>query len=144
MPSWGFELVEREGLLFKKFTDIPFTGNVNTNIQKGFVKNGKREDYWNFFHSNTGQLSGKGIYKNGNFDGIWMFYWDNGQLRDKGNYKDGNREGSWIGYWENSKLRYEGDYKKGTKDGLWHWYNKDGTVDKEITGTYKEGVKVTN
>jgi hypothetical protein len=36
------DLVKREGLLYKKFTNVPFTGEVEGKKQ-GRVKNGKRE-----------------------------------------------------------------------------------------------------
>jgi len=36
----------------------------------------------------------------------------------------------------------EGDYKDGKKDGPWVGYIYDGTVDKEWTGTFKDGKKV--
>ena len=36
----------------------------------------------------------------------------------------------------------QGIYKDGKRDGPWVNYNKDGTVSKKYTGTYKNGVKV--
>ena len=60
------DLVETNGLYYKKFTDVPFTGKV------------------------TGQLNGK--IKNGKRRGLWKIYYDNGQLRGKGNFKDGKQE----------------------------------------------------
>ena len=66
------DLVKRDGLSYKKFTEVPFTGDIT----------GKR----------------KGSYKNGKEDGSWISYWDNGQLRSKGDYKNGMYDGSWIKY----------------------------------------------
>ena len=56
-------LVIRDGLYFKKFTDVPFIGEV-TGKQQGLFKDGKKE-------------------------GPWVRYHDNGQLREKGTFKDG-------------------------------------------------------
>ena len=64
------DLVEREGIYYKKFTDVPFTGKV-TGQEQGTFKNGKKE-------------------------GSWVNYWDNGQLRLKGDYRDRGREGPWV------------------------------------------------
>ena len=64
------DLVYREGLFYKKFTEVPFTGKV----------------------------TGKG----------------------------------------------QGKLKDGKKDGPWVSYNKDGTVVEKQTGTYKDGVKVSD
>ena len=74
-PSWSVsydDLVERDGVYYKKFSDVPFSGKV-TEIYKGSIKNGKRE-------------------------GAWISYYDNGQLDFKGNYKNGKEEGEWIDY----------------------------------------------
>ena len=57
------DLVERDGLYYKKFTDVPFTGKI-TGKEQGSYKNGKRH-------------------------GDWVTYWDNGRLRRKGKYKNG-------------------------------------------------------
>ena len=88
------DLVEREGTYYKKFTDVPFTGQVE----------GKRQ----------------------------------------GSFKNGEREGSWVGYHENGQLLEKGDYKNGLREGSWVDYNKDGSVSTDATGTYKDGVKISD
>ena len=66
------DLVEREGIYYKKFTDVPFSGKV-TGIEQGTFKNGKKE-------------------------GPWVDYWSSGRLREKGDYKNGNNDGPWVVY----------------------------------------------
>ncbi len=88
------DLVERDGLYYKRFTDVPFDGEVT----------GKEQ----------------GSFSDGMKDGPWVSYWTNGQLLSKGTYKDGKSEGPWV------------------------WYNKDGTVFKSFTGTYKDGEKISD
>ena len=39
------DLVEREGLYYKKFSDTPFTGKV-TGVYQGNFKNGKEDGAW--------------------------------------------------------------------------------------------------
>jgi len=51
------------GLLYKKYTEVPFTGKV-TGKEQGSFRNGKKEGLWVGYHDN-GQLSHKGTYKNG-------------------------------------------------------------------------------
>ena len=61
--GWSLEykdLVKRDGVYYKKFTDVPFTGKI------------------------TGKTTGS--FKNGKLDGSWVAYYDNGQLNFKGNY----------------------------------------------------------
>jgi len=135
------DLVEREGIYYKKFTTVPFTGKVTGQMLQGQFKNGKEEGSRVWYHDN-GQLFGKGDYKNGKREGPWVTYHDNGQLGRKGTYKDGKKEGPWISYWDNGLLMYKGVYKDWKREGPWVSYNKDGTVNEEHTGTYKNDVKV--
>ena len=58
------DLVNRDGLYYKNFTDVPFTGKI--------------VDY----HPN-GQLRKKETHKDGKTDGLWVFYGENGQLLSK-------------------------------------------------------------
>ena len=63
---------------------------------------------------------------------------------EQGSFKNGKREGAWVSYWENGQLRRKGNYKNGNKDGAWVSYNEDETVNKRYTGTYKDGVKISD
>ena len=119
--GWSLEkkdLVVRDGLYYKKFTEVPFTGNI-TGEEKGKLKNGKSE-------------------------GSWIAYWENGQLWYKGDYKNGKQEGSWVHYHENGQLMSKGDYKNGKKEGSWDFYWSNGTVWKDYNGTFKNGVKISD
>ena len=110
------DLVERNGLYYEKFTNVPFTGKTTGKIQ--------------------------GSFKDGKMDGPYVFYWNNGQVHQKGTWKDGKRDGPWVTYWSNGQLYLKGTYKDGVKDGPWIAYRKDGTVHEEWTVTYRNGVKV--
>jgi antitoxin component YwqK of YwqJK toxin-antitoxin module len=134
------DLVYRDGIHYKKYTDVPFTGKVTGNYQGSF-RNGRKHGPW-VEYGKFVQLLSKGTYKNGKRDGPWIKYWDNGQLSSKGTYKDGKLDGPWVGYYDNGQLRYKGTYKDDKRDRPWVGYKKDGTVNDEYTGTYKNGVKV--
>ena len=82
------DLVERDGLYYKEFTDVPFTGDITDKTTQGTFRNGEKEGPWVEYQDN-GQLSYKGTYKVGKEDGPWVHYYPNGQLSDKGTYKDG-------------------------------------------------------
>ena len=110
------DLVKRDGIHYKKFSTVPFTGKTTGKTQ-GTFRNGKRV-------------------------GPWVFYHDNGQLEFKGTYKDGKENGPWVFYHDNGELWFKGTYKDGKKDGPWVSYNEDGTVWERYTGTFKDGVKV--
>ena len=144
--SWSQEvdyldLVQRDGLYYRPFTDVPFTGEV-TGWRQGSIKDGKRIGLWVSYYS-KGQLWDKGNYINGERDGPWISYWDNGQLFYKGNYVNGERHGPWVGYYDNGQLSYKGSHINGMHDGPWIFYNEYGGL-LEISGTYKEGERVSD
>ena len=134
------DLVKRDGLYYKKFTEIPFTGKI-TGRKNGSFKNGKEHGPWVAYWLN-GQLMFKGTYKNGKKDGPWVEYQENGQLDSKGTFKDDKQDGPWVYHFDNGQLWQKGTYKDGKKNGPWVGYKKDGTVDGYFTGTFKDGVKV--
>ena len=110
------DLVRRDGVYYKKFSNEPFTGKI-TGQQKGSLKNGNRE-------------------------GVWLGYYDNGQLWKEGDYKNGKKEGSWVYYHKTGQLFGKGNYKNGETDGFWGHYYKDGTFIGGLTGTYKDGKRI--
>lgn len=169
-PSWGLtmdDLVERDGLYYQKFIDVPFTGEIDEETIKGKYINGKKEGSWIIYYDN-GVLHSKGMYKDDSKDGVWVGYWNNGTLDHKGNWENGKKNGSWtqyhsngklwskgnyingkrvgqwVGYWEKGQLSFKGLYINGLKEGLVMYYNRDGTVDAQNAGTYKNDVKVSD
>jgi len=117
------DLVERDGLHYKKFTDVPFDGKV-TGKEQGSFKDGKKDGPWVRYHDN-GELWSKGTYKNGEWDGPWNYYHDNGGLKRKGTYKDGEEEGLWVSYRDNGQLWTKGTFKNGKLDGVTKHFQQD-------------------
>ena len=111
------DLVFRDGLYYKKFTDVPFTGKI-TGKNQGTIRNGKKDGPWVSYYEN-GQLQSRGTFKDGKKEGPAVGYHDNGQLLIKGTYKDDKRDGPFVSYHFNGKLRSKGTYKNGEKVGDW-------------------------
>jgi hypothetical protein len=107
------DLVKRDGVYFKKRTDVPFTGTT-TGDEQGSVRNGKRVGLWVSFHEN-GQLLFKGTYKDGGLVSPYVYYYDNGQLEYKGTFKDGKLDGPWAKYHKNGQLWFKETFKDGDK-----------------------------
>ena len=110
------DLVYTNGLHYKKFTDVPFTGVVSEKSLRGSFRNGKKDGSWVYYHDN-GRIGFKGTYKDGKSDGPWVSYHDNGQLRSKGTYKDGKSDSPWVSYHDNGQLWFKGTFKDGKEDG---------------------------
>jgi hypothetical protein len=136
------DLVERDGLFYKKLRQVPFSGKI-TGLHQGVLKNGKRDGAWVWYWGN-GQFHTKGNYKNGKQEGAWVKYHSNGQVQFKSTFKNGKRNGAWIRYWRNGQFYSKGKFKNGKQEGAWITYNKDGTVWEEWTGTFKDGKKISD
>ena len=120
-PSLGVDfddLVERDGLFYEKSTDVPFTGDV-TGTKQGFMKKGKRE-------------------------GEWKFYYGDNVLKAQGPYEQGKQNGTFTIYYDNAQVLYKGNYVHGAKEGRFGFYQKDGTVNKQKSGIYKNGEKISD
>jgi antitoxin component YwqK of YwqJK toxin-antitoxin module len=144
-PSWSATLrylVEREGLHYERFTDVPFNGKVTGNEQGSF-KNGKKEGAW-FGYWDNGQLRHQSKYSGGKLEGVFISYYGNGQLRRKGNLRSGNLEGAYISYHQNGQLRRKGNFRSGKLEGAYVYHHKDGTVYKPWSGTFKNGEKISD
>ena len=82
------DLVERNDLYYKKFSDVPFTGEVS-GMESGKFKNGKKNGEFVRFYEN-GQLSSTGNYKDGEQDGLYQFFNKDGSLQLTETWKDGD------------------------------------------------------
>ena len=79
-----------DGLYYKKFTAVPFTGKTTGRIQ--------------------------GSFKDGVLEGPYAAYYDSGRIRKKGTYVNGKEEGPWEFYLKTGKLKpRSGIYKNGVK-----------------------------
>ena len=123
--KWG-DLIVREGLHYKKFTDVPFTGKITGEFQ-GKLKNGKKEGPWVSYHEN-GQLLSKFNYKNGKMEGPWVSHHDNGQIGSEGDFKNGKPDGPWVYYHKNGQLETKATYKNGKEEGPYESHNDNGQL----------------
>jgi len=87
------DLVENpsDGLVYKKFTSIPFSGSVlptSKDPSKGSYKDGRRHGLWETFQQN-GLLLSKGNYKDGKLHGLWEFFDYGGSFSYEEFYVDG-------------------------------------------------------
>jgi antitoxin component YwqK of YwqJK toxin-antitoxin module len=135
------DLIVRDGLYYKKFTDVPFTGKV-TGKKQGQLKNGLKEGLWNYYHDN-GQLHERGNYQKNLKVGNWVSYTKEGELVYKGSFNQGLKQGDWIESrdWMNySKFFLFQDYsshKNGILDGPYKKICRNGNL--RLEGTYKDG-----
>ena len=103
--SYGVEcspnLEEKRGIIFKKGTQIPFSGLLECIDQEG-----------NFTFRES--------YKNGRVNGISELYWSNGKLMSREFYKDGVEDGLSETFNEEGNLLTRGYMKNGKEVGVWY------------------------
>ena len=132
------KLEEREGIMYLKGSDIPYTGKVYylyPNGQKGAeanYKEGKRDGLIVLWHEN-GQKKEEVNMKDGKEDGLYLTWHENGQKSYEGIYKDGEPHGLFLEWHENSKKKLEVNWKDGELISEKFWNSKGEPVD-----TYEE------
>tara|TARA_R110000823_G_scaffold61753_1_gene146954 strand:- start:214 stop:699 length:486 start_codon:yes stop_codon:yes gene_type:complete len=107
------DLIDKNGVFYKKFTNVPFTGRTSGRFQWTY-KDGKEHGPFEAYHEN-GQLQEKQTYKDGKRHGPYekYVYHENGQLSGKVTFKDDKRHGPTEWYYKNGQLEWKGTYKDG-------------------------------
>ena len=85
-------LVERDGRMYLKFSDVPYTG------------------------STTGQKQLN--YQDGKLNGQQLIFRDNGQLAERKNYRDGILHGAAKIYYPNGQLKWQRRFNNGVEHGV--------------------------
>ena len=62
----------------------------------------------------------------------------------RGVIKNGKREGPWVVYWDDGTLKAKGSIKNGKHEGPWVWFVDDGTKIEIVSGTYRDGKKISD
>ncbi len=112
------EVVKRDSTYYKKFSNIPFSGHIES------------------YHPN-GQLKIIGDMSVGKKVGNWVEYYMNGIKKSEGQFAKGKRNGTWVYYFLNANIKEKQFYIEGNKDGLWEKFEVDGTVVQ--TESYQNG-----
>ena len=105
-----------------------------------FVHNGIsqiKENGYNIFYYENGEISSEGTLKNGQPDGFWKTYYENGEIKTEGKRTNFLLDSIWNFYYENGKIYQRITYKENKKNGLLSIYNNKGTLLEE-----KEGDKI--
>lgn len=129
------ELVERDGILYEKFSNQPYSGAV-TGRWVAKVKDGVVDGELLTYHEN-GQLDSQHTLVNGLHEGEFREFHENGSLEYLIDYKNGEAHGSYQRYDENGELQEIAWFTDGKMDGETRYY--DGGYLREVTN-YKNGI----
>ena len=112
------DVVKRDDTYYRKFSNAPFSGQVES------------------YHTN-GQLKIIGEFSYGKKVGEWVEYYMNGIKKNIGQFANGKKDGSWVYYFLNSNIKEKQFYRDGRKDGLWERFDVNGNVVQ--TESYQNG-----
>ena len=112
------EIVKRDDIFYRKFSNTPFSGHVES------------------YHHN-GQLKIIGDLSDGKKVGNWVEYYMNGIKKSEGQFADGKKDGAWVYYFLNAKIKEKQLFIYGNKDGLWEKFDVYGNVVQ--TESYQNG-----
>ena len=126
------KLEEREGIVYLKGSDTPYTGKTFSFHENGEkagevnLKNGKREGLSLRWYEN-GQKKSEVNKKDGKPDGLATWWYKNGQKKMEANMKDGKPDGLTFGWHENGQKKMEANWKDGEEvEGSKKWWNRKG------------------
>ncbi len=112
------EIVKRDDIFYRKFSNIPFSGHIES------------------YHPN-GQLKIVGDLLDGKKVGNWIEYYLSGIKKSEGQFTNGKKDGPWVYYFLNANIKEKQFFIDGYKDGLWEKFDVHGTVVQ--TESYQNG-----
>ena len=103
------EIVKRDDTFYRKFSNIPFSGHIES------------------YHPN-GQLKIVGDLLDGKKVGNWIEYYLSGIKKSEGQFNNGKKDGPWVYYFLNANIKEKQFFIDGHKDGLWEKFDVHGTL----------------
>ncbi|MDT8401068.1 MAG: hypothetical protein RQ743_05180 [Bacteroidales bacterium] len=107
---------------------------------KGKYVDRKKTGEW-FYYSDyiEDHLLMKCLYEDDRAEGICVKYHWNGEIAEKLEYKDGIKSGSWKQYYTDGTPSLEASYQDGKLNGEFRTWHPNGS--KEITGLYRKDIR---
>ena len=123
----------REGVIYLKGSDTPYTGKVFRLYKNGQkqgelnLKNGKPDGVIKSWYED-GKREMESNWIKGKLNGLQLGWHKNGQKATEGNLKDGKENGVQIAWHENGQKAIEENYKDGKKVSGKYWNSKGNPV----------------
>lgn len=105
-------------------------------VEKGVFNNGQ-QDGIRYLYFDDGKIKTEEPYIAGSFEGLFKEYSSNGKLYQEGTYHNNSMTGVWKTYYDTGELKEEVMFVDNNENGPFRQYYKNGKVKYE--GTYKDG-----
>ena len=126
--------------LWKPYSSMLITGGGPSRVSTRFLPEkytGEAVDYYE-----TGQISARISYLNGEKDRVYYLYYPNGQVKVKAFFVRGQQDGVHLSFWPNGEIETKAVYKDGKLHGKWERFNQNGKLDHSVT--YYNGKIINN
>lgn len=124
-------LIIKDNLLYKRGSDIPFTGREKALVDKKIVdydvKEGLKHGEFRIF-SEDGKLEVQGQIDSNRNVGKWQYFYTNGEIESEGYFNYDRPDGNWVWNYPDGKRKEEGIYLNGERIGMWYQYDNNGEV----------------
>ena len=124
--SYYKNLVEKDGLFYKKGSDEPYSGSVEGS-QIGLMVEGKREKEWKEFYPD-GNIKREVAFKNGVQHGLGSSYFSDGKLLMRGNLINGLQVGVWKKFYPNGNVEVKQTFKENNREELRESSDENGKI----------------
>ncbi len=87
-----------------------------------------KENGYNFFYFENGNVSSEGTLINGKPDGYWKTYYENGEIKTEGKRTNFLLDSVWVFYFENGNIHQKISYSENKRNGLLSIFNENGAL----------------
>ena len=109
---------------------------------EGAFDRGRREGYWTTWYE-AGGIDTRATYRAGELEGLFKRWDPSGELVTVGSYAAGERSGPWQTWWSDGGQRARGEFLADRREGPWMHWSAEGEVDRERSGWYRAGTRVS-
>jgi antitoxin component YwqK of YwqJK toxin-antitoxin module len=124
-------LIIKDNLLYKRGSDVPFTGRekalINNKIVEYDVKDGIKHGVFSIY-SEEGNIEIQGQVDSNRNVGKWQYFYTNGEVESEGYFNYDRPDGKWVWNYPDGKKKEEGIYRNGERIGMWYQYDNNGEV----------------
>lgn len=125
------QIENRDGVVYLKGTNTPYTGMVKYMKDREYYVNGIANGKWLTFFDNGG-IKSIGNWANGKLNGKYILYSEQGYKISQTTYINGVENGGYEMYYPDGRLHIKGQTSNGRPVGIWRFYNYDGSLKREI------------
>ena len=124
-------LVLKNNLLYKRGSDVPFTGREKAKLENKIIEYDVKDGYKHgefILYFENGNIEMQGQLDSNRNIGKWSYYFPDGQLESAGSFNLDIPDGKWIWNFPDGKRKEDGEYNNGIRIGKWRQYDENGNI----------------